>query len=197
MANGSAYQVNGEALDRFGVEVGAGLTADVNDNVEMSIGYEGMFNKILRNGKYASTAAQQGLSLGWADEIEGAAGGLGYGIGSLNKNWNKTGETFGQAFSRGYEKTRDARRANLEEGYQRNPVLTGAAEITGAIGSPAKFIKTNPLASIKNIKRKNLLDAVVGGAVYGAGSTNESKDYAKNIGFGMGGNMTVIAFITE
>lgn len=40
------------------------------------------------------------------------------------------------------------------------------------------------------IKRKNLLDAVVVGAVYGAGSTNESKDYAKNIGFGIGGNMT-------
>lgn len=45
LANGSAYQVRGEALDRFGVEVGAGLTADVNDNVEMSVGYEGKFRQ--------------------------------------------------------------------------------------------------------------------------------------------------------
>ena len=42
-ANGAAYTVNGEALDRFGVEAGVGLTADVNDNVELSLGYEGRF----------------------------------------------------------------------------------------------------------------------------------------------------------
>ena len=45
LANGSAYQVNGEALDRFGIEFGAGLTADVNDNVELSVGYEGKFRE--------------------------------------------------------------------------------------------------------------------------------------------------------
>lgn len=45
LANGSAYQVNGEALDRFGIEFGAGLTADVNDNVELSLGYEGKFRE--------------------------------------------------------------------------------------------------------------------------------------------------------
>lgn len=45
LANGSAYSVNGEALDRFGVEFGAGLTADVNDNVELSVGYEGKFRE--------------------------------------------------------------------------------------------------------------------------------------------------------
>ena len=43
LANGSAYTVNGQALDRFGVEAGVGLTADVNDNVELSLGYEGRF----------------------------------------------------------------------------------------------------------------------------------------------------------
>lgn len=43
LANGAAYTVNGEALDRFGVEAGVGLTADVNDNVELSLGYEGRF----------------------------------------------------------------------------------------------------------------------------------------------------------
>ena len=45
LANGSAYKVNGESLDRFGVEVGAGLTTEVNDNVEVSLGYEGKFRE--------------------------------------------------------------------------------------------------------------------------------------------------------
>lgn len=43
LANGSAYQVTGEALDRFGVEVGAGVTAALNDRVDISLGYEGKF----------------------------------------------------------------------------------------------------------------------------------------------------------
>lgn len=43
LANGSAYQVRGEALDRFGVEAGVGLTAEADDNVEVSLGYEGKF----------------------------------------------------------------------------------------------------------------------------------------------------------
>lgn len=45
LANGSAYSVQGEALDRFGVEVGAGLTADINQQIEMSLGYEGKFRQ--------------------------------------------------------------------------------------------------------------------------------------------------------
>ena len=45
LANGSAYAVEGEALDRFGMELGAGVTAEVNDNVELSLGYEGKFRE--------------------------------------------------------------------------------------------------------------------------------------------------------
>ncbi|MBQ9732091.1 MAG: autotransporter domain-containing protein [Alphaproteobacteria bacterium] len=45
LANGSAYNVSGEALDEFGMEFGAGLTAEVNDNWELSLGYEGKFKK--------------------------------------------------------------------------------------------------------------------------------------------------------
>ena len=45
LANGSAYTVEGEALDRFGMEFGAGVTAEVNDNVELSLGYEGKFRE--------------------------------------------------------------------------------------------------------------------------------------------------------
>lgn len=45
LANGSAYAVEGEALDRFGMEFGAGVTAEVNDSVELSLGYEGKFRQ--------------------------------------------------------------------------------------------------------------------------------------------------------
>lgn len=45
LANGSAYAVEGEALDRFGMEFGAGITADLNDNVEVSAAYEGKFRQ--------------------------------------------------------------------------------------------------------------------------------------------------------
>ncbi len=45
LANGSAYMVEGDALDRFGMEFGAGVTAEVNDNVELSLGYEGKFRE--------------------------------------------------------------------------------------------------------------------------------------------------------
>lgn len=45
LANGSAYAVEGETLDRFGMEFGAGVTAEVNDNVELSLGYEGKFRE--------------------------------------------------------------------------------------------------------------------------------------------------------
>lgn len=45
LANGSAYAVEGEALDRFGMEFGAGVTAEVNDKVELSLGYEGKFRQ--------------------------------------------------------------------------------------------------------------------------------------------------------
>ena len=45
LANGSAYSVNGEALDRFGIEFGAGITAELNTLVELSLGYEGKFRE--------------------------------------------------------------------------------------------------------------------------------------------------------
>ena len=45
LANGSAYAVEGDALDRFGMEFGAGVTTEVNDNVEFALGYEGKFRE--------------------------------------------------------------------------------------------------------------------------------------------------------
>lgn len=43
LANGSAYTVDGEALDRFGMEFGFGITAEINHNIELALGYEGKF----------------------------------------------------------------------------------------------------------------------------------------------------------
>lgn len=43
LPNGSAYEVKGQSMNRFGVEVGAGVTAEVKKNVELSASYEGRF----------------------------------------------------------------------------------------------------------------------------------------------------------
>ena len=45
LANGSAYAVDGEALNRFGMEFGVGLITEVNDKVELSLGYKGKFRE--------------------------------------------------------------------------------------------------------------------------------------------------------
>lgn len=45
LVNGSSYSVSGKPLNRFGVELGASVTAELNDNVEVSLGYEGKFRK--------------------------------------------------------------------------------------------------------------------------------------------------------
>lgn len=41
LANGSSYSVEGETLDRFGVEAGVGVKAEMGDHLEMSLSYEG------------------------------------------------------------------------------------------------------------------------------------------------------------
>lgn len=45
LVNGSVYNVSGKPLNRFGVELGAGVTAELCDDVELSLGYEGKFRK--------------------------------------------------------------------------------------------------------------------------------------------------------
>lgn len=45
LANGAAYSVAGTTLNRFGVEVGAGVAFDVTDSAEFSLGYEGKFRE--------------------------------------------------------------------------------------------------------------------------------------------------------
>lgn len=41
LANGSSYSVEGETLDRFGVEAGVGVKAEMGDHLEISLSYEG------------------------------------------------------------------------------------------------------------------------------------------------------------
>lgn len=48
LANGNGYSVNGKSLKRFGVEAGAGITAEVN-NIEVGIAYEGKFREDYRD----------------------------------------------------------------------------------------------------------------------------------------------------
>lgn len=49
LANGATYRVEGETLDRFGVEVGAGVTAQVYDNLELNVSYQGGFRGDYQN----------------------------------------------------------------------------------------------------------------------------------------------------
>lgn len=46
------------------------------------------WDNTLRKAEQLTTAALDGLSLGWADELEGAASAVGYGLASLNPQWN-------------------------------------------------------------------------------------------------------------
>ena len=45
LANGSGYVVEGQRLNRFGIEAGVGVTFYLTPDVESSIGYEGKFRK--------------------------------------------------------------------------------------------------------------------------------------------------------
>lgn len=82
------------------------------------------WDNTLRKAEQLTTAALDGLSLGWADELEGAASAVGYGLASLNPQWNKTNESFWDAMKRGYVKGRDNRRQVLAQGLQENPTTT-------------------------------------------------------------------------
>lgn len=58
LANGAAYRVNGEKLERLGFELGAKVASEVADNFEVAAGWEGRFRKdyndqtILLNAKF-------------------------------------------------------------------------------------------------------------------------------------------------
>lgn len=45
LPNNAVYSVTGKPLNRYGVEIGAGFTADFYDTMELSLGYEGKFRE--------------------------------------------------------------------------------------------------------------------------------------------------------
>ncbi|MBQ7633175.1 MAG: autotransporter domain-containing protein [Alphaproteobacteria bacterium] len=45
LTNGAGYTVHGKRLPRFGVEIGAGVSANLNDHIELGLGYEAKFRK--------------------------------------------------------------------------------------------------------------------------------------------------------
>ena len=49
LANGSSYAVDGETLDRFGFEAGVGVKAEMGDNFELSLSYEGAWRGDYQN----------------------------------------------------------------------------------------------------------------------------------------------------
>ena len=148
------------------------------------------WDNTLRKAEQLTTAALDGLSLGWADELEGAASAVGYGLASLNPQWNKTNESFWDAMKRGHVKGRDNRRQVLAQGLQENPTTTTVTQMAGAYASPIKFFgysKTTPLG-IQN--KLNNYDAVADGIAYGIGSGQDNwQNYAKQTVIGLVGNL--------
>lgn len=49
LANGSSYAVDGETLDRFGFEASVGVKAEMGDNFELSLSYEGAWRGDYQN----------------------------------------------------------------------------------------------------------------------------------------------------
>ena len=132
----------------------------------------GRADKLMRKAVYVVNAAEQGLSLGWSDEIAGVSNALGYALGSLNPKWNKRHESLWEAAKRGYIEGRDHSRQVLEEGREREPVLTGISEGVGAMATPANWIfpvnRAAPLAKRIALSSRN---STIGGAVAGWGTS--------------------------
>ena len=156
------------------------------------------WDNTLRKAEQLATAALDGFSLGWADELEGVASAVGYGLASLHPQWNRTNESVWDAMKRGYVKGRDNRRQVLAQGMQENPVATTVAQMAGAYASPIKFFrysKTTPLG-IKN--KLNRYEAVANGIAYGFGSGQDNwPNYAQQSVIGVGGNLLGNRFATQ
>ncbi len=124
----------------------------------------------LKTAEQVTRGLIDGVSLGWADELNGVTTGLGYGLGSLNSSWNKSGESFSDAFTRGYTQGRDNRRDVLSQGLQQHPAMVGAAQMTGAIASPTNHV--NMLGGISGLQGvgKALNNSLVSGGIAGLGT---------------------------
>ena len=156
------------------------------------------WDNTLRKAEQLTTAALDGLSLGWADELEGAASAVGYGLASLNPQWNKTNESFWDAMKRGYVKGRDNRRQVLAQGLQENPMTTTVTQMAGAYASPINLFKYSKTAPLGIQNKLNNYNAAANGIIYGIGSGQDNwQNYAQQIGIGLVGNFAGNRFAAQ
>ena len=81
----------------------------------------------------------QGIALGWSDEAFGAVGGTGRVMANgirRASGYDVNGESFGDAWNKGYQEYRDFARQELQNGYERNPAISAGSEIIGSAISP-------------------------------------------------------------
>ena len=138
--------------------------------------------------------AAQGIGLGWSDELNGVIGGVGNVLANgvmraFGQDVN--GESFGDAWKRGYTEYRDFARQELNDGYERNPMISAGSEIVGSVISPVKIhtphgyvgILGKKISTPAEIARSRLINSIGTGVVNGAGYTNENNplEYGKNI----------------
>ncbi len=156
------------------------------------------WDNTLRKAEQLTTAALDGLSLGWADELEGAASTVGYGLASLNPQWNKTNESFWDAMKRGYVKGRDNRRQVLAQGLQENSTTTTVIQMAGAYASPINLFKYSKTAPLGIQNKLNNYNAAANGIIYGIGSGQDNwQNYAQQIGIGLVGNFAGNRFAAQ
>ena len=125
--------------------------------------------------------AAQGASLGWSDEAFGAIGGAGRVVANglmRVAGQNVNGESFGDAWNKGYTEYRDFARQELQDGYQRNSTISSLSEVGGALASPIKPFK-------------GIIGATANGVIGGVGmtDTNNPAEYAINIGLNTAGSI--------
>ncbi len=156
------------------------------------------WDNTLRKTEQLTTAALDGLSLGWADELEGAASAVGYGLASLNPQWNKTNESVWDTMKRGYVKGRDNRRQVLAQGLQKSPIATTVAQMAGAYASPVHFLGYSKTAPLRIQNKLNNYNTAANGIAYGIGSGQDNwQNYAQQTLSGLAGNLLGNKLVTQ
>ncbi len=177
----------------------------IGNNAQQTPQNSGGFGQAIADG---INHAAQGVSLGWSDEAFGAIGGIGRVIANgVRRGFGKdvNGESFGDAWNKGYQEYRDYARQELQDGYQRNPAISTGAEVVGAAISPVIPFKARGIpgetfgkiiAHPEDIARARWLNTVATGVANGAGYTNQNTldEYAKNVGMSIGTNVGGTAF---
>ncbi|MDO5386471.1 MAG: hypothetical protein Q4F75_04285 [Pseudomonadota bacterium] len=188
----------GTAVSNGGQQVaggyGNGYAADyaqtppLQNNSDNNVSEEQAPMSFLEKAEALASAGMQGVSLGWADEIEGALGGLGYGFGAM-LNLGPQKENVWDAVKRGYYKHRDARRDVLHRGAEEMPVAMTAAEIAGSVAAP-NILRVGKGASSRVVDRVAQRNDWISAPVYGLGSAEgDWKSHAEGLGVGIGASL--------